>query len=172
MIAEGHQLLNQFCNKGFYHFMITFNPIFNGWFVHSKPCVHICECNFLMCKLPAQIQAETSCYKILIKKWRLDIFHLFSFGFSSLQYLHVAFWQTQVYNSHWFFWLLEKGVCFRKYLALSIHGHFWQLRVGFFVYSNSHLVGQSDTTLAKRAPAVSIGRVIFHFLPFIIGTCS
>lgn len=65
--------------------------------------------------------------KVKKYNWGLNIFHWFVFCVCShllmLRHFHVALWQIQVYNSCWFFCLLEKGFCLWKiwpYLFMDI----------------------------------------------------
>lgn len=182
MLAVGHQLLEEFCKRKFWHFMITFHlpSLMIGLFIQEfvltfesatvitkhRNYISLCascqsRCNLrLYCGWNLHIFSHLIYLKVLIsitlenkkfhlyfflwkkknptktqkwrkkskkKKWGLNIFHWFVFCVCShllmLRHFHVALWQMQVYNSCWFFCLLEKGFCLWKiwpYLFMDI----------------------------------------------------
>lgn len=159
-----------------------------------------------MCKLPVQIQAESSyhgwhlhrisllvhlevltsrtlenitflLYFFLWKKQGLDIFHWFVFCFFfshplTLRHLHVAFWQIQVYDSCWFFCLLEEGFCLWKIWLYLFMGTFNNYTFFFFSVPIAHLVGQSDTVLThwpKELLPFQLAGLFSKCFPWLLG---
>lgn len=111
------------------------------------------------------------------KRWGLNIFHWFVFCLCShlltLQHFYVALWQIQVYNSCWFFCLLEKGFCLWKiwpYLFMDIFDNSVYF---FFCCFSNLLVGQRDTVLTlpwpKKLLEFQLAGLFSNFFPWLLG---